>query len=148
MLSRNFRLQKVGNLGWLQKNYNFYQIAFSIDELIVLDVSRGERDEEKFCDNVRSLTEECFVPIAAGGGIRSLEKARRLIHSGADKIVVNSLVSSSPNIIEEIAKEFGQQCIVAAIDVKQEEDRFTVWTENGSICKEIELESKIGRAHV
>ena len=90
MLSRNFRLQKVGNLRWLQKNYNFSQITFSIDELIVLDVSRDGRDEEKFRDCVRLLTEECFVPIAAGGGIRALDQAQKLLHSGADKVVLNT----------------------------------------------------------
>jgi len=67
MLSRNFRLQKVGDLQWLKKNYNFSHISFSIDELIILDVTRGGRDEEKFLFHVKSLTEECFVPIAAGG---------------------------------------------------------------------------------
>lgn len=139
MLSRNFRLQKVGNLRWLQKNYNFSQIAFSIDELIILDVSRGERDEENFCDHVRSLTEECFVPIAAGGGIRSLEQARKLLRSGADKVVINSLVASAPDVIEEISAEFGSQCVVAAVDVKQEDDSYFVWTENGSVQQETTL---------
>ncbi len=132
MLSRNFRLQKVGDLKWLQKNYNFSQIAFSIDELIILDVTRGERNEALFCEHVKALTEECFVPIAAGGGIRTLEQARRLLHSGADKIVINSLVSSKPEVLEEIATEFGSQCIVASVDVKQSNNGLKVFTENGS----------------
>ena len=119
MLSRNFRLQKVGNLNWLKKNYNFSQIAFSIDELIVLNVSRGEYDEERFFDHIRLLTEECFVPIAAGGGIRTLKQARKLLHSGADKITVNTLVAQSPDVICQIAEEFGEQCVVVSIDVKK-----------------------------
>ena len=68
MLSRNFRLQRVGNLDWLQRNYNFAHIAFFIDELIVLDVTRGPRDPDGFCAALKALTVGCFVPIAAGGG--------------------------------------------------------------------------------
>jgi len=140
MLSRNFRLQKVGDLRWLQKNYNFSQISFSIDELIILDVSRDERNEEKFRDHVRALTGECFVPIAAGGGIRSLEQARKLLHSGADKVVVNTIVCEAPEIVGEIALEFGRQCVVAAVDVKQIDGQFTIWTENGVVRQDINLD--------
>jgi len=132
MLSRNFRLQKVGDLQWLKINYNFSQIAFSIDELIVLDVSRGSRNEEKFRSHLRSLTEECFVPIAAGGGIRTLEQARALLHSGADKVVVNSLVDKASDVISEIVTEFGGQCVIASVDAKKIDDQFVVFTENGS----------------
>jgi len=131
MLSRNFRLQKVGDLGWLRNNYNFSQIAFSIDELVILDVSRGERDEEKFCDHVRALTENCFIPIAAGGGIRTVDQAKTLLRSGADKVVVNSIVFSNPEILREIAREFGRQCIVVSVDVEQTDDKNRIWIENG-----------------
>lgn len=132
MLSRNFRLQRVGDLHWLQKNYNFSQIAFSIDELIILDVTRGERDQEKFCNHIKALSKGCFVPITAGGGIRSVEQVRSLLRSGADKIVVNSLIVINPIIIKEIALEFGRQCIVASLDVKLINKVYSVWTENGN----------------
>lgn len=118
MLSRNFRLQKVGDLRWLQKNYNFSRVAFSIDELIVLDVSRGERDISRFCDHLKSLTEGCFVPIAAGGGVRTVEHARTLLRSGADKVVINTPLFDNQALIGELAAEFGQQCVVASIDAK------------------------------
>src|SRR5262245_39867322 len=88
MLSRNFRLQKVGDLKWLQTNYDFSRISFSIDELVVLDVTRVDRSTETFCAALKVLTEGCFVPIAAGGGVRTVEHARLLLRSGADKVVV------------------------------------------------------------
>jgi cyclase len=132
MLSRNFRLQKVGNLRWLKKNYNFSKIAFSIDELIILDVSREKHDQDKFCEHVKSLTEECFIPIAAGGGIRDVEYARKLLRSGADKIVINSLAAINTKSINKIASEFGQQSIVLSVDVRHAEGDYSVWTENGS----------------
>ncbi|MBT5399688.1 imidazole glycerol phosphate synthase subunit HisF [bacterium] len=137
MLSRNFRLQKVGDLHWLKRNYNFSDIAFSIDELIILDVTRGNRNEERFYEHVRFFTEECFVPIASGGGIRTLEQASQLIYSGADKVVVNTLVVENPNIIIDIATKFGAQCIVASIDVGLANNKFNIWTDNGSVKQEI-----------
>lgn len=118
MLSRNFRLQKVGDLKWLQTNYNFSHISFSIDELIVLDITRGERNAEAFCDALKSLAEGCFVPIAAGGGIRTIEHARTLLRSGADKVVVNTPLYVRNSFIGELASEFGQQCVVASLDIK------------------------------
>ena len=132
MLSRNFRLQKVGDLGWLKKNYNFFRVAFSIDELIILDVSRKDRDEEKFREHVRSLSEECFIPIAAGGGIRNVEHAQKLLYSGADKVVVNWLLAKDKNAITKIASKFGQQCLVASVDVKKIGDELRCFVENGT----------------
>jgi len=133
MLSRNFRLQKVGNLQWLQSNYNFSHISYSIDELIVLDVTRGEKSPDEFCSTLKKLTEGCFVPIAAGGGIRSIEAARNLLRSGADKVVLNSALYESDGFISHLASEFGRQCIVASMDLKATPDgSYQVWSECGS----------------
>jgi cyclase len=132
MLSRNFRLQKVGDLRWLKENYDFSRIAFSIDELIILDVSRRDRDDEKFREHVRSLSEECFIPIAAGGGIRNIEQVQKLLYSGADKIVVNSLLAKDKDTIKKIASKFGRQCLIASVDVKKTSDGLRCFVENGS----------------
>jgi cyclase len=119
MLSRNFRLQSVGSLTWLQKNYNFSHISFFIDELIVVDVSRGERNQASFCKVLEVLTEGCFIPIAAGGGIRSVNQARNLLQSGADKVVVNTPIFTQPSLLRDLAHEFGQQCVVGSVDLKK-----------------------------
>jgi len=133
MLSRNFRLQSVGDITWLQKNYNFSKISFSIDELIVLDVSRGERNTEAFCDALKTLSKGCFVPIAAGGGVNTVEKARDLLRSGADKVVINTALYVEDGFISELASEFGEQCIVASMDVKNMGDNgYKVFSEDGS----------------
>lgn len=133
MLSRNFRLQKVGSLKWLQTNYNFSHISFSIDELVVIDVTRGERNTEAFSDALKALTEGCFVPIAAGGGVRTIEHARTLLRSGADKVVVNSTLYENSGFISELSSEFGQQCIVASMDIKRAPDgSYRAWAEYGS----------------
>lgn len=139
MLSRNFRLQKVGDLRWLQKNYNFSNVSFSIDELIILDVSRGARDPEKFCEHVKAMTDGCFVPIAAGGGVTKLSDAWRLLRSGADKVVINSLVGSDRGEIAEMASAFGVQCLVASVDVKKVDDNLVVFTGNGEVSTGVTL---------
>jgi cyclase len=133
MLSRNFRLQKVGNLEWLQSNYNFSHISYSIDELIILDVTRGEKSPDDFCSTLKKLTEGCFVPIAAGGGIRSIEAARNLLRSGADKVVINSPLYEDNGFARHLASEFGRQCVVASMDIKSVLDGgYEVWSECGS----------------
>jgi cyclase len=133
MLSRNFRLQKVGGLRWLQRHYDFSRIAFHIDELIVLDVTRGARDLGRFCETLQSLTEGCFVPIAAGGGVHSLEHARRLLRSGADKVVVNTALHEQPGFAADLAEDFGQQCVVGAMDLRRDANGCArVWVNNGS----------------
>lgn len=133
MLSRNFRLQKVGNLSWLKTNYNFSQISKSIDELIVLNVTRGEKKFNEFCTDLKSLTQGCFVPISAGGGIRTIQEARNLLRAGADKVVVNSILFENNDFIASLASEFGQQCLVAAMDIKVGEDGlYQIWSESGS----------------
>jgi len=137
MLSRNFRLQKVGDLKWLQTNYNFSHISYSIDELVVIDVSRGERNAEAFRATLKALTEGCFVPIAAGGGVRTIEQARTLLRSGADKVIVNTPLYEDTDFISELGSEFGLQCVVASMDIKRTSDgSYKGWSECGSKCLE------------
>jgi cyclase len=145
MLSRNFRLQQVGNLDWLFKNYVFSKISLSIDELIVLDVSRCDRNVEAFCRCLSAIARDCFVPISAGGGIRSIDHAQMLFHSGADKLIVNSLLSQNIDLLFELASLFGRQSIIASVDVKRSDDAIGVWTENGTRKENIDLFSWLTR---
>lgn len=133
MLSRNFRLQRVGNLDWLERHYNFSHISFFVDELVVLDVTRKKRDFDDFCEMLRHLSRGCFMPIAVGGGVRSLDQARELLRSGADKIVVNTPVFDHPEFVSRLVSEFGQQCVVASLDLKKNsEGTHQIWVDSGS----------------
>ena len=132
MLSRNFRLQKVGDIRWLKENYDFAKVSFSIDELVVLDVTRGQRDPRRFNKTLEAISEECFLPIAAGGGVSEIATARELLRAGADKVVVNSALEINTDRVSLLAREFGQQCIVASVDIKRRIDgQFLVLTQNG-----------------
>jgi cyclase len=132
MLSRNFRLQKVGDLSWLKNNYDFSHISYSIDELVVLDVSRGTRDLNMFTEALRILSQGCFVPIAAGGGVNSVETAFKLLRSGADKIIVNTPLYHDSNLLRSLSEEFGQQCVVGSVDIKiGPENTYSCWSNSG-----------------
>jgi cyclase len=98
---------------------NFVDL-WSIDELIVLDVTRpGQGDRAHFYDAVSTLAANCFVPLAVGGGVRTLDDARMLLSVGADKVVINSGAFERRELIAEIATAYGAQCAVVAIDARQ-----------------------------
>jgi cyclase len=139
MQSRNFRLQKVGNLNWLEKNYKFQSIAFSLDELIVLNASKTEKNIAEFATTVSNLVNNVFIPIAAGGGIRTLEDAELLFNSGADKLVINTALVQSPELVKTLVKQYGSQSIVASIDYKKVSDNFAVYIKNGTFKIEMSL---------
>jgi len=142
MLSRNFRLQKVGNLDWLKKNYNFSHISSYIDELIIFDVSRNERNIDKFCKALNVLTDGCFVPITAGGGIRKLDDAKYLLRSGADKVSINTLLFSDLSLVKDLVANFGKQCVVGSIDVKKtDHGKYEILTESGKRVIDQDLSS-------
>lgn len=132
MLSRNFRLQKVGDLKWIEDKYNFKKIAFSIDELIILSVDRNDRDLEKFCKNVTQLINNVFVPVAVGGGINTYEYAKSLFMSGADKIIINSALIENPELVKKLVRGFGSQAIIASIDFLVEDRIIYAYINNGA----------------
>lgn len=119
--SRNFRLQRVGDIKWLENNYKFQKIAFSIDELIVINATRGEKNLSKFTKILDRLVDNVYIPISAGGGISSLEDAKLLFNHGADKLIINTALFKNTNLISNIVKYYGKQSIIASIDYKDNE---------------------------
>jgi imidazole glycerol-phosphate synthase subunit HisF len=103
--------------------------AWSVDEIVVLDVTRpGQGDPRNFEAVIRDFAGRCFVPLAAGGGIRTLADVRRFMRMGADKVVVNTGALERPLLISEIAEAYGAQCVVLSIDAKRQADgRFEVF---------------------
>lgn len=139
MQSRNFRLQKVGDIKWLDKNYQFQKIAFALDELIILNASRQQKSIEKFAKTVDQLRQNVFIPVAAGGGIRTIEDARMLFQHGADKIVINSILLKQPNLVRELVQYFGSQSIVASVDYKKEKQDKAIYIHDGQEKTDIVL---------
>ena len=133
MLSRNFTLQSVGDINWLKECYDYNSIAYSIDELIVLNVERGQKNTQEFCKHLRELSKQYFMPLAAGGGIRSIEDAYAIMDCGVDKLVLNTPIFKDPDFVQKLIKIYGSQCIIASIDYKKNDNSTKVFVENGSV---------------
>jgi len=101
------------------------------DEVVFLDITASSDQRDTILDVARRTAEEVFIPFTVGGGIRSVDDARRLLRAGADKVSVNSAAVSRPELVSEIAGEFGSQCAVVAIDAKAVDGRFEVFVHGG-----------------
>lgn len=130
-LSRNYRLQRVGDQSWLQNNYKFSSIATAIDELVIVDVSRKESDRNAFCAVASEVSAKCFMPLVLGGRIRTMEDAETLIRNGADKLILNTALTDNPTLVRELVQVYGSQCIIASIDYRIEGSDFVVYTHQG-----------------
>lgn len=92
------------------------------DELVFLDITASSDGRDTMIDVVSRTAEEVFIPFTVGGGIREVSDARALLRAGADKISVNTAAVQRPELVSDIAAEFGAQCVVCAIDAKWDGD--------------------------
>lgn len=120
-LSRNFKLQKVGNIDWLLQNYNFETILECLDELIILNINKEKKNETYdniFFNNIEKILKKCFLPVAIGGGLEKFETVQKLFNFGADKVILNSAFSNNETLIEKISDNYGNQSIVCSVDYR------------------------------
>jgi len=89
------------------------------DELVFLDITASSDSRDTMVDVVQRVSEQVFIPLTVGGGIRSVGDIRRMLHAGADKVSVNTAAVNDPSLISKGAAQFGNQCIVVAIDAKR-----------------------------
>ncbi|MCZ7592797.1 MAG: imidazole glycerol phosphate synthase subunit HisF [Kiritimatiellae bacterium] len=96
--------------------------AQGADELAFLDITATNEERATIEDVVRAVAAEIFMPLTVGGGIRSIADVRRLLQAGADKVSLNTAAVANPDLINESAGHFGNQCVVIAIDVRKKTD--------------------------
>jgi cyclase len=105
------------------------------DELVFLDISATPEGRDTLVDVVERISEQVFIPLTVGGGLRTTDDMRRLLKAGADKASINTAAVLTPELIQEGAEKFGSQCIVVAIDAKRLENnpkpRWEVYTHSG-----------------
>lgn len=102
------------------------------DELVYLDITASVEKRQAMLDIVKKTAEQVFIPLTVGGGIRNIEDIRILLKSGADKVSLNTVAVENPDIIKEGSKQFGNQCIVVAIDAKRKaKGKWKVYTYGG-----------------
>jgi cyclase len=109
------------------------------DELVFLDITASSDERETMVDVVARTARRVFIPLTVGGGIRSVEDARRILLAGADKVSVNTAAVRRPELIRELAEEFGSQAVVLAIDAKRRAPgAWTVYTRGGRVDEGID----------
>jgi cyclase len=108
-------LRDAGDPVELARRYD----AEGADELVFLDITASAEGRGTMVDVVSRTAEEVFIPFTVGGGVASVEDARKLLRAGADKVAVNTAALERPGLVGELAEEFGSQCVVVAIDAKR-----------------------------
>ena len=141
VLSRNFRTQNIGDINWILKNYNLSEITKGIDEILILDITRKNKNPEKFSEVVKLISSNCFIPLSVGGGISSVYQAEKLFKSGADKIFLNKLFFSNPNECKKISSIFGKQSIIGGIDFKKILEKNVLYKDYGVNASEITIKN-------
>ncbi|MFG1351652.1 imidazole glycerol phosphate synthase subunit HisF [Xanthobacter autotrophicus] len=112
-----------------------YDLA-GADELTFLDITATHENRGTILDVVSRTAEQCFMPLTVGGGVRTVDDVRTLLHAGADKVSINTAAVNRRAFVGEAAEKFGEQCIVVAIDAKKvskegEENRWEIFTHGG-----------------
>lgn len=102
------------------------------DELIYMDIVASLYGRNSLRDIVSRTTQDVFIPLTVGGGVRSVDDVRELLRAGADKVAINTAAVKRPDLISEVARTFGTQCMVLSIEAKRIGDsRWEVFTDNG-----------------
>lgn len=105
----------IGSAMQVIKVYNMREV----DELVFLDISATRNNRCPDFDTIDDLADECFMPMTVGGGVRTIDDARKLLQVGADKVAINSAAVENPGLIRDMANRFGSQCVVVSIDFKK-----------------------------
>jgi cyclase len=101
------------------------------DELVFLDITASSDNRDTMVDVVARTAREVFIPLTVGGGIRTVDDARKILHAGADKVSVNTAAVHRPELIGELSQEFGAQAVVLAIDARRRLGGWNVFTKGG-----------------
>lgn len=125
-------LTNVGDPAALARRYN----VEGIDELVILDVTATLENRRALARTIEQVSDEIFIPLAVGGGIRSESDAAAALDAGADKVSLNTAALEHPELITTLAGRYGSQAVVVAIDAKRVGDRFAVYSRSGSTPSE------------
>lgn len=131
MLVKGKQFNSARVVGNVQQAAEIHQ-AREVDEMLVLDVGATRCHQTPDYGMVKRLTEKCFMPIAVGGGIRTIEHVRALLANGADKVVLGTVAMDDPKLIRTLADKFGSQAVVVAIDAVCEGNGWCITSRCGS----------------
>src|SRR5689334_6537143 len=121
-------LRDAGDPAALARRYNVERI----DESVILDVTATIESRQARANTINAVAKEIFLPLTVGGGIRSEDDAAAAIEAGADKVSLNTAALNDPDLITTLAKKYGSQAVIVAIDAKKSDDKFAVFARSGS----------------
>ena len=102
-----------------------------VDEILYMDTVASLYGRNNLSEIVKKTVKDVYVPITVGGGIRSIEDVKYLLRSGAEKVAINTAATKNPELIKEVSRKFGSQCMVLSIEAKQTDNGWEVYCENG-----------------
>ena len=141
-LVKSKRFDNLRDVGDPVKSSAVYNSQYA-DELIFLNIARDRASVKPLADLIQNISQECFMPLAVGGGIRNFDDAAYLIQNGADKVVINSAAYTDRELISRIADRFGTQAVVVAIDAKREKLTYVLRSASASEPEAVSLEEHI-----
>ena len=120
-------LRNAGDPGALARRYN----EEGIDEVVILDITATIEKRKALADTIHEVAREIFLPLCVGGGIRDERHAEAAIEAGADKVSLNTAAIAHPELVTTLAKRYGSQAVIVAIDAKRVDDRFQIYVRSG-----------------
>src|SRR5579871_1493072 len=130
-------LRDMGDPGDLAARYN----REGADELVFLDISASRDGRATFLDTIRRVAQELNIPLTAGGGIRTMADGQAVTRAGADKVTVNTAAVERPDLISELANQFGSQAVVLSMDVKRVGEKWEIYVRGGRDATGIDAET-------
>jgi cyclase len=122
------QLRHAGDPGELARRYN----VEGIDEVVILDITATLEKRQAMARTIDAVAREIFLPLTVGGGIRSEEDAAAAVEAGADKVSLNTAALKDPDLITRLARRYGSQAVIVAIDAKRRENGFAVYVRSGT----------------
>ena len=102
-----------------------------VDELVLVDIVAHQSDDDPDFESIEEFGQDCFVPLTVGGGITRIEQVQRLLRAGADKVAINTAAYIRPDLVNEIARRHGAQCVVGSIDVRAADGGWACFSQAG-----------------
>ncbi len=138
VISKNFSELKI--IGSIIPQAKIYEAQLA-DELMILNIEDKQCSKDpEFLSFLKKFSEQIFMPLTVGGGVKSLDCFEKLLNSGADKIFMNSEAINNPDLIKKASEKFGSQCVVLGIDFREiEKDKFLVFSKGGKINTNLDL---------
>jgi cyclase len=122
------QLRHAGDPGELARRYN----VEGIDEIVVLDITATIESRQALARTINAVARQIFLPLTVGGGIRSEEDAAAAVDAGADKVSLNTAALNNPGLITTLARRYGSQAVIVAVDAKRRGDGFAVYVRSGT----------------